>query len=122
MPLTLFRVFTALGFIAAGVLHFMKPASFITIIPRFLPAPGLLVVLSGAAEIAGGIGLLVPALRLAAGWGLLLLLIAVFPANIHMAVYAERFPNIPAWTLWLRLPMQPGMMWIVWKVAGLKVS
>lgn len=105
----------ALLFIAAGVMHFVLPDVFTRIVPPYLPAPLLLVYVSGVFEILGGIGLLVPALRLYAGWGLILLLLAVFPANIHMALHPEAFPRIPAWTLWARLPLQFAMIaWVYW--------
>ena len=92
----------------AGVLHFLWPAMYERIIPPSLPWPAALVYVSGLAEIAGGVGLLIPRLRRAAGWGLVVLLIAVFPANIYMAVHPDRFADLhlPAWALWLRLPLQ----------------
>ena len=68
--------------------------------------------LSGIAEIAGAIGLLVPALRPAAGWGLIALLICVFPANIHMAMQPQKFPEFTPWMLWARLPLQ--LVFIAW--------
>jgi uncharacterized membrane protein len=79
------RVLLAIFFIGAGIMHFVIPDAYIRIVPPLLPAPGLLVFLSGIAEIMGGIGLLVPFTQRAAAWGLVLLLIAVFPANIYMA-------------------------------------
>lgn len=106
-------------FVAIGVLHFVRPRPFERIVPRWLPAPRVLVLLSGAAEIAGGLGLLVPALRPAAGWGLLALLVAVFPANVQMLVDAVRARTPLGWrvALALRLPMQPLLMWWVWGAA-----
>jgi len=76
----------------------------------------LVVIISGVAEIAGGIGILIPSARRMAGWGLLALLVAVFPANIYMAAYPERF-GIPAWILWVRLPFQVVFFAWVWFVA-----
>ncbi len=73
-------------FIVSGILHFLFPDTYVRIVPPILPWPMLLVGLSGVAEIMGGIGLLVPRLRRAAGYGLALLLVAIFPANIYMAV------------------------------------
>ena len=108
----------ALLFVAAGVLHFLRPETYLRIMPPALPAPRLLVLLSGAAEVAGGLGLLLPATRRAAGWGLLALLAAVFPANVHMLGLAKAL-HIPAWVLWARLPLQPLLMWLVWRAAGL---
>ncbi|MES2304279.1 MAG: DoxX family membrane protein [Gemmatimonadota bacterium] len=112
------RALLAILFIGAGILHFTRPAAYIGIVPSYLPAHAFLVALSGVAEIAGGVGLLIPATRRAAGWGLLLLLIAVFPANIEMLrLYRAR--GVPFWgeaLLWLRLPLQLVLMWWVWRV------
>jgi uncharacterized membrane protein len=95
-------------FIVSGILHFVMPKPYIRIVPPMLPRPELLVVISGGAEILGGIGLLIPRLRRPAGYGLALLLVAVFPANIYMAA-----AHVPAngllgnrWLQWLRLPVQ----------------
>jgi uncharacterized membrane protein len=106
----------ALLFLSAGLLHFVRPAPFLRIVPPALPAPRLLVLLSGAAEMAGGLGLLLPATRRLAGWGLLALLVAVFPANVYMVGLADEL-HIPAWVLWARLPLQPLLMWAVWRAA-----
>ena len=71
--------------------------------------------LDHAAELLGAVGVLVPGLRGYAGWGLLLLLLAVFPANVHMALHPAEFERIPAWVLYLRLPLQFVLMgWIYW--------
>ena len=80
--------------------------------PDYLPAHRELVLLSGAAEIAGGLGILIPKTRRVAAWELVLLLIAVMPANVWMAQHPERYPGIPLWAIWLRLPMQiPLLLW-----------
>jgi uncharacterized membrane protein len=103
-------------FVAAGVLHFVRPAAYVRIVPPFLPYPMALVYISGVAEIVGGLGLLVPGLRSWAGLWLIALLIAVFPANIYMAVAPERagFGVAPVW-LWLRLPLQLVLIaWVAW--------
>ena len=98
-------VFGAL-FVGAGVLHFIGSAFFISIVPPYLPYPAALVYVSGVAEIAlGGLLWLRPTSRLAA-WGLIALLIAVFPANLHMALHAERYPEISPVALLIRLPLQ----------------
>jgi len=110
------RYALALLFGGAGVLHFIRPELFERIVPPALPAPRLLVLLSGAAEVAGGLGLLLPATRRAAGWGLLALLAAVFPANVYMVGLAGAL-HIPAWVLWARLPLQPLLLWLVWRAA-----
>jgi uncharacterized membrane protein len=102
-------------FVGAGLLHFLYPAPYLRIMPPVLPAPRLLVALSGAAEVAGGLGLQLPATRRAAAWGLLALLVAVFPANVYMLqIHAQL--HIPAWVAWARLPLQPLLMWWVWRV------
>jgi uncharacterized membrane protein len=104
-------------FVGAGLLHFWHPAPYLRIMPPALPAPRLLVLLSGAAEVAGGLGLLLPATRRAAAWSLLALLVAVFPANIYMLQIHEQLP-IPTWVAWARLPLQPLLMWWVWRVGA----
>ena len=106
----------ALLFVAAGILHFVSPQFYLRIMPPWLPAPRLLVQLSGAAELLGGLGLLLPATRRLAGWGLLLLLLAVFPANLY-TVQAHATLHVPLWAAWARLPVQPLLMWWVWRVA-----
>lgn len=102
-------------FVAAGTLHFVTPRFFDQIVPPGLPlSPRAATLISGAAELAGGLGLLHPATRPAARWGLLALLVAVFPANIYMAQFPERFHVSPA-VAWGRLPLQPLLMWLVWR-------
>jgi uncharacterized membrane protein len=83
------------------------------------PSPLLLVIVSGICEIAGGIGLLVRPLRRFAGWGLIALLLCVFPANLYMALFPERIADlhISHWLLWLRLPLQGVFLAWVWFVA-----
>lgn len=98
----------ALFFAGVGVSHFTDPQPFLSIMPPYLPWHLELVYISGFFEICGGVGLLIPATRRAAAWGLIALLAAVFPANIHMLVnevYLEGMPQ-EKWLLWLRLPFQ----------------
>ncbi|MBB5236149.1 DoxX family protein [Deinococcus budaensis] len=110
-------------FVGAGILHFVKPQPFDRIVPPGLPmAPRAATLLSGAAELLGGLGLLHPATRPVARWGLLALLAAVFPANLFMAQQAERFAPLPAWALWARLPLQPLLMWAVWRAGRQRTS
>jgi uncharacterized membrane protein len=99
---------TILGivFVGAGLLHFLLPRTYVGMLPRALPAHRELVYVSGAAEMAGGAGLLSSRTRRPAGLWLILTMIAVFPANVNMAVNAERFRRFPPWTLWARLPLQ----------------
>ena len=116
LPETRVRRYALLGlvpfFVLAGINHFRDPAFYLAMMPPYLPAHGVLVVVSGVLEIAGGVGVLVPRLRSGVGWGLAALLVAVFPANLHMALNPELFPNLPAAALWLRLPVQ--LLFIAW--------
>jgi uncharacterized membrane protein len=107
-------------FVVAGVLHFAIPRSYESIVPPYLPARLFLVYLSGACELAGGVGLLVPRTRRAAAVGLIALLAAVFPANVQMlaAAMAAGKPQWQVALLWLRLPLQFVLMWFVWRMAG----
>lgn len=108
------RIVLAVLFILAGSLHFLIPQPYLSIMPPSLPVPLALVYISGAAEILGGVGLLIPATRVFAAWGLVVLLIAVLPANIHMAVEHSRFASIPLWALWLRVPLQLPLIYWAW--------
>lgn len=102
-------------FAAAGTTHFLRPEPFDHIVPPWVPlTPRAATLVSGAAELAGAAGLLLPATRPAARVGLLALLVAVFPANVHMALHATDFA-VPAWVAWTRLPLQPLLMWLVWR-------
>lgn len=107
----------AFVFIGAGLIHFIRPSSYLGIMPPYLPQPLLLVYLSGAAELIGGIGVLVPRWRRAAGWWLMLTLVAVFPANVQMLQnWMARGASTMALTvLWLRLPLQVLLIWWVWR-------
>jgi len=102
-------------FVAAGVNHFLRPEFYVSIMPPYLPWHLPLVYLSGAAEAVLGALLLVPRLQALAAWGLVALLIAVFPANVHMAVHAELFPTLHPAMLWARLPLQGVLIaWAYW--------
>ena len=103
----------AVLFLGAGAMHFVAPAAYQRIVPPYLPAPHLLVLISGACEMLGAVrGLLFPDTRRAAAWGLVLLLIAVMPANVQMALDHAHWRKIPEWALWLRLPIQlPLIAW-----------
>lgn len=99
-------------FVLAGANHFVNPGFYMQMMPPYLPAHRELVFLSGVLEIAGGIAVLFPKVRSVAGWGLILLLVAIFPANIHMALNPELFPSISPVALYARLPFQ--MLFIAW--------
>ncbi|MGB7337781.1 MAG: DoxX family protein [Phototrophicaceae bacterium] len=93
-------------FIGAGVLHFISPKFYLAIMPPSLPYHLELVYLSGLLEALGGVGVLIPKYRKWAGVGLMALMLAVYPANIYMAMNPEKFSGIPKWGLYLRLPLQ----------------
>jgi uncharacterized membrane protein len=103
-------------YIVAGALHFFLTSRYIAIMPPYLPAHRQLVLFSGAAEIAGGLGVLtpIPILRRAAAWGLVALLIAVMPANVYMLTAHAALTSIPLWILWVRLPLQLPLIWWAW--------
>jgi uncharacterized membrane protein len=103
--------------IIAGTLHWVIPDPFVKIVPYFLPYPLALVYISGVFEILGGVGLLVPLVSQAAAWGLIALFIAVFPANINMAVNSIQMDGIPDSDVlrWGRLPLQALLIaWAWW--------
>jgi len=108
----------SLLFIAAGINHFVSPGVYMKIMPGYLPWPLALVYVSGFFEVLGGVGVAVRRLRRAAGWGLIALLVAVFPANVHMVVNANQFAAIPFWALVARLPLQGVLIaWVWWAAA-----
>ncbi len=102
----------AVFFFVAGLNHFVNPDFYVGIMPPYLPAHLELVYLSGLFEILGGAAVLAPGLRTSAGWGLIILLLAVFPANLHMALNPESFPDMSRFALYARLPVQA--LFIVW--------
>ena len=112
------RVALGVTFLATGVLHFLRPRMYEAIMPRYLPAHRELVYASGVAEIAGGAGVLLARTKRPAGWWLIATLVAIFPANVEMAVHAERFRQIPRPLLWARLPLQGALIAWVWQTAA----
>ncbi len=111
-------------FVAAGFSHFFNTSFYLRIIPPYLPRPLLLVYLSGLVEIILGVLLLIHDFVRAAAWGLIVLLIAVFPANLHMAVNHGLYPEYSEAALWARLPLQLLLIaWAYWytrPTAGVK--
>ena len=105
-------------FIVGGVLHFVFPAAYAGIMPPWLPWHAELVVISGVCEIAGGVGVLLPRTRHVAGWGLILLSLAVLPANAQMLLdyHAAQAPLWQQALLALRLPLQLPLIWWIWRV------
>jgi uncharacterized membrane protein len=105
-------------FVVAGLGHLLKPRIYESIMPDYLPARRELVYASGVAEAVGGLGLLhrSPKVRRGAGWWLVATLIAVFPANVHMALHPERYPQLPKAGLYARLPFQ--LVFITWVLSA----
>ncbi len=107
-----------IAYVAAGLNHFRAPSFYVQIMPPWVPWHLPMVILSGVAEIVLGVLVLVPRTRRLAAWGLVALLVAVFPANLHMALNEVRIDGelpAPAWALWLRLPLQGVLIaWAWW--------
>lgn len=106
MELSWHLYFMAGIYILAGLNHFRNPKMYVRIIPDYLPAPKLLNICSGLAELILGILLCIPATSKFGAWGIIFLLIAVFPANIYMLTNPKASFGLPKWILWLRLPLQ----------------
>lgn len=113
------------SYVVAGLLHFVVPELYVQIVPPVLPAPLALVYLSGVAEVAVGVGLLVPQTRAAAAWATIALLLAIFPANVYMAVSMVTVTGMPgggdpsAAVRWGRLPLQGVLLlWAYWYTDG----
>ena len=110
------RMAAAIFWLFAGAMHFVIPRQYEAIVPPYLARwKKELVVASGIAEIAGGVAILPDATRRGARWWLLATLLAVYPANIHMAVNSKDFPKIQAAALWARLPVQGIFALLTWR-------
>jgi uncharacterized membrane protein len=109
---TVMKYLLAFFFVAAGLNHFWEPEFYMRIMPPYIPWHRELVLLSGVLEVALGVLLLIPKYTRWAAWGIILLLLAVYPANIHMAVNYDLYPKFPLWFHWLRLPLQ--FVFIAW--------
>jgi uncharacterized membrane protein len=120
--LSLSLILIALLFCGMGVLHFAKPEPFLKVMPPFLPFPYALVLISGACEFLGGVGVLIPRVRRMAGIGLIALLIAVFPANIYMFLQHVQTHawDFKAAVLLVRLPLQFVLIW--WIVSACRLT
>ena len=99
-------------YVLSGVNHFITPDIYLAIMPPYLPYHLELVYLSGAIEIFLGLGLLIMKLRKWAAWGIILLLVAIFPANIYHLTSGGAGLGTPLWALWARLPFQ--LLFIGW--------
>jgi uncharacterized membrane protein len=111
---TALKILFGLAFVAAGANHFLHRAFYVRLIPAYLPFPAALVWLSGVCEAVLG-ALLLTRWQPFAAWGLIALLIAVFPANLQMALHPGLYPEFPKALLWARLPLQP--LLIAWAYA-----
>jgi uncharacterized membrane protein len=110
-------------FALAGSMHFVRPRAYEAIVPPYVPRHREVVVASGLAELAGAVAMVPAPTRRIARWWLIGVLVAVFPANVHMAIRPEQVRDLdlnrlPRWALWARLPLQPLMMLWVWRATG----
>lgn len=103
-------------YLIAGVAHFAYPKPFFRMMPPWIPAHAFCVYGSGVAEIGLGVGLLFDVTRPWAAWGVIALLVAVFPANLYMFQAPERFKGVPRWVLAARLPLQAALIWWAWSL------
>jgi uncharacterized membrane protein len=110
----------SLLFVSAGAAHFLIPNFYMPAMPPYIPWPLAMIYFTGVAEILGGIGVLVPngfvfrSTRTAAAWGLVALLIAVWPVHINMCLHPQQFPTVPLWLIWIRLPLQITLIAWAW--------
>lgn len=115
--------FVFVYFFGGGVCHFLLTDFFVAIVPPWVPWPAAAVYVSGVFEIIGALGILVAVTRRLAGWGLFLLTIAVTPANVHMSLHPDLFPDIPSTALAVRLVLQVFLLalilWSTWQRSDL---
>jgi uncharacterized membrane protein len=105
-------------FVLAGINHFRDPAFYLKMMPPYIPWHGAMVGISGVAESLLGLAVLYPGTRRLAGWGIIALLVAVFPANVYMYQHPELFPNMKPEALLIRLPLQAVMIAWAWWVSS----
>lgn len=103
------RIAMALALLLVGIDHWLTPERYLAMMPDYVPLHRPLVLFTGACEIAGALGLLLPATRRLAGWALALYFLCVFPANLHNALQGLDVAGLPqaGWYYWVRLPFQP---------------
>ncbi len=104
-------------YIAAGINHFVNPKFYLRIIPPFFKNPALINQVSGAAEVMLGVAL-VTAWQEYAAWGVIVLLLAVFPANVYHLLLKGAGMKVPVWALWIRLPLQGVLIWWAYQYTG----
>ena len=109
-------------YVVAGIGHFVNPDFYLEIMPPYLPWHRAIVFWSGVAEVTLGVLLVPRATRRLAAWGIIALLAAIFPANLHQAMNQVHPAHAPAWmgtpsptALWMRLPLQAVLMWWAWR-------
>ena len=108
------RIFAGPGLVLAGINHFVMPRTYEAIMPDYLPAHRELVYASGGAEVLAGLLAMNAGTRRSGGLLGIATLVAVFPANLNMALHTDRYPKIPEWSLYVRLPVQALMIYAVW--------
>ena len=108
-------VVQSLFYVAAGINHFWHSKTYTAIMPPHYSDPLLMVQVSGAAEVLGGVGLLVPSTRRISSWGIIAMLVVYFDVHLYMAAHTERFAPLPAWAMYARLPLQ--FVLIAWAYA-----
>ena len=122
-PQRIFLLLAAAFYVSAGILHFTKTGLYLKIMPPYIPWRLAMVQISGVCEILGGLGLLIPAMRRMAAWGLVALLIAILPANIYMATNPAEAgaAGLSAAVRWGRLPLQVILIaWVLWCSKGVQ--
>jgi uncharacterized membrane protein len=114
------RVAAGVAFIVASIPHFTSPERYLPMMPPFVPAPRMMISVSGVAELLGGIGMLIPRTARLASWWLAALLLAIFPANIYVAISGVNAAGLPSspWYTWSRLPFQLVFLW--WVLASVR--
>jgi uncharacterized membrane protein len=119
MRKTIIRTLLAMFMTVAGILHFTNPEFFVRIVPSIFPDPLLITWISGACELLLGPALIFRRTRYVAGLALMLFYVAVFPANLNMALHPAETGggDLPAWALWLRLPLQGVLIALAWWVS-----
>ena len=111
---TILKYVMAAFYVYGGVNHFLNPDFYLVIMPPYIPAHGMLVGLSGVAEIVLGLALLLSLTQRLAAWGIIAMLVAFLPVHVHMLVNAELFPDAPIVFLWIRFPLQALLILLAW--------
>ena len=109
------RIFVFAWFFIGGVCHFLIPEPFVRIVPPYVPYAWAVVYISGAFELLGAFGIMIPRWRSLAGYCLMLLTAVVTLGNVQMYQHPDLFPSIPHWALVLRFPVQVVLILIIWR-------